>query len=209
MNCTAFTTSVGTSAFLGERTSVAKCDVARRPFTGVRMMAEDDSEPKPKRGLRLPVLWGKPKSKSDGEENTNFATTATRGLALVVEDLRKNLPEVAGVGRQDVTGFMKPQFGEPGYKPQAYETVKYSELGISSFSDDKNYVSKVGGIDAVKKAAKDALAGKKASDIKAAVLKADPVVKEEPKEYPLPDYLQPLPEDTPRKGMTWKNYVGR
>lgn len=131
-----------------------------------------------------------------------------RGLDLLREDLLKNAPDKAGVGRQDVGAIMKPMAGEPGYKPAAYQTVRVSELGISPFPDDSNAVGKVGGVDAVKKAALDVKAGKTAKEIKKKVLKIETKA-EDSKTYDIPDYLKPLPEDTPRKGYTWKNYVGR
>lgn len=208
----------------------------------------------PKKGASLPVSGGvstpaaakgdAPASGTDeGGVSFAFKETGTRGLRLLAEDLLKNLPEASGVGRQDLGMVMKPQYGEPGYKKQAFETVNVSELGISTFSDDKNYSGKVGGMDAIKKAALEVKAGRSGKDIKKEVLKvkqdpaevdafgkaaaaAAPALKIEsaapavaapaatvaaPAEpsFPLPDYLLPLPEDTPRKGMTWKNYVGR
>ena len=144
-------------------------------------------------GKKLPVIFG------------SREQTEKRGLELLKEDLFKNAPEIAGVGRQDKSFVMKPQFGEPGYKPQAYETIKYSDLGISSFTDDPNAVVKVGGLEAVKEAAKEAKKGKSAAELKAAVLKAD-MKEEKDIVYDIPDYLKPLPEDTPRPGRTWKNY---
>lgn len=165
-----------------------------------------------------------------------------RGLDLLKEDLLKNAPERAGVGRQDRDALtMKPVAGEPGYKPPSIATVKVSALGISPFSDDKNYVSNVGGVEAVKQAAIDSKAGKSAKQIKKEVMDAvnkenSMVVKDKftemktfkpptstpsaftPTPVPatpkttddlLPSYLRPIPEDTPRKGMTWKNYEGR
>lgn len=131
-----------------------------------------------------------------------------RGLQLLREDLFKSAPEAAGVGRQDASAIMKPLYGEPGYKPAAYETVKVSDLGISPFPDDANAVGKVGGVEAVKKAAVEVKKGEKtAEEVKKEVLKIE--VKQEAKVYDIPDYLKPLPEDTPRKGYTWKNYEGR
>lgn len=205
-----------TSTFLGtpqvSRTCRLRPASASVRVSGVRMMA-DKEEPKAapapkKRGFKLPVTSGKKAAPKKEEEDTEgLNETEKRGLGLVVEDLKKNLPEVVGVGRQDTTGYMKPQPGEPGYKPQAYETTFVSDLGISTFSDDKNYVSKVGGLDAIKKAAKEVNAGAKAEEIKKAVLKAETIKKEEPKVYSLPDYLMPLPEDTPRKGMSWVNII--
>lgn len=147
--------------------------------------------------VKLPVFSG---------EN---ADKVKRGLDLLREDLLKNAPEIAGVGRQDADSVvMKPVAGEPGFKPQSFQTVKVSELGISPFPDDKNAVGKVGGIAAVKKAAIDVKAGKSAKEIKMDVLKIAKVEVEQTV-FDIPDYLKPIPEDTPRKGMTWKNYVGR
>lgn len=134
-------------------------------------------------------------------------STVKRGLDLLREDLLKNAPERAGVGRQDSDSVvMKPVAGEPGYKPQSYETIKVSELGISPFVDDENAVGKVGGIEAVKKAAIEVKAGKSSKQIKSDLLNANVV---DSKGFDIPDYLKPIPEDTPRKGMTWKNYEGR
>lgn len=145
---------------------------------------------------KLPVIAGQ------------ATAAAKRGLDLLREDLLKNAPERAGVGRQDQPSVtMKPAAGEPGYKPQAFQTVKVSELGISPFPDDKNAVGKVGGVDAVKKAALDVKKGKTAKEVKKELLQIK--TKEEPKVFDIPDYLKPIPEDTPRKGYTWKNYVGR
>lgn len=135
---------------------------------------------------------------------------AKRGAALLREDFLKSAPERIGVGRQDLTEVAPPTYGEPGYKYSAYETAKQSTLGISSFSDDANAAEKVGGLAALKKAALEAKKGATAAELKAkavrmekAVLKA--AANEEKKDV-LPSYLLPLPEDTPRKYGTWKNY---
>lgn len=136
--------------------------------------------------------------------------TSKRGLDLLKEDLLKNAPERAGVGRQDTGNLtMKPVAGEPGYKPESFQTVRVSELGISPFPDDKNAVGKVGGLDAVKKAAVEAKKGKSGKEIKKSLLAETPQKIVEEKVFDIPDYLKPIPEDTPRKGLTWKNYVGR
>eukprot|EP00177_Eucheuma_denticulatum_P003480 GFKZ01006292.1.p1 GENE.GFKZ01006292.1~~GFKZ01006292.1.p1 ORF type:complete len:276 (+),score=50.24 GFKZ01006292.1:195-1022(+) len=136
-----------------------------------------------------------------------------RGLDLLREDVLKSAPERVGVGRQDAESVtMKPVAGEPGYKPESFQTVKVSELGISPFPDDANAVGKVGGLEAVRKAAVDVKQGKTAKEIKKAVLKPDIAkveAKGEAKVYDIPDYLKPIPEDSPRKGLTWKNYKGR
>ena len=170
------------------------------------------------------------------------ASGIKRGLDLLREDFLKNAPERAGVGRQDRDALtMKPVAGEPGYKPPSIATVKVSALGISPFSDDKNYVSNVGGVEAVKQAAIDSKAGKSAKQLKKEVMDAlnknssivannkvsqttnfkppastpsafTPTPVPAPPKAPddlLPSYLRPIPEDTPRKGMTWKNYEGR
>lgn len=139
----------------------------------------------------------------------NFSiSNAKRGIDLLREDLFKSGPEAAGVGRQDASAVMKPLAGEPGYKAAAYQQVKVSDLGISPFPDDANAVGKVGGVEAVKKAALDVKEGKKtADDIKKSLLNI--MVEKEPEVFDIPDYLKPIPEDTPRKGLTWKNYVGR
>lgn len=157
---------------------------------------EGDKPAEKKRGGKLPVVVG---------------SAAKRGLALLREDILKNAPERAGVGRQDSEGLtMKPVAGEPGFKPQSFETVKVSDLGISPFPDDANAVGKVGGIEAVKKAAIEVKTGEKtAKEIKKEVLKIKTTSKAETKVFDIPDYLKPLPEDTPRKGLTWKNYTGR
>lgn len=133
----------------------------------------------------------------------------SRGLDLLKKDLFKSAPESVGVGRQDTSGIMKPMAGEPGYKPAAYQTVPVSELGISPFPDDANAVGNVGGVEAVKKAALEVKEGlKSAKEVKKEVTKAVSF-EAEPKKFDIPDYLKPLPEDTPRRGLTWKNYVGR
>ncbi|KAI0567818.1 hypothetical protein FGB62_1g694 [Gracilaria domingensis] len=163
--------------------------------------------------LAKPAAEAEPAKKA-GSSPTKLPVVAgevKRGFDLLREDVLKSAPERAGVGRQDADSVvMRPQAGEPGYKPAAYQTVQVSKLGISTFSDDKNYVSKVGGIDAVKQAALDIKTGQKTGkEIKReALMKAQNITKkaEAPKVYDIPDYLKPLPEDTPRKGMTWKNY---
>lgn len=154
----------------------------------------ESTKVEPKKGVSLPV-------------SSSVQDSMKRGLDLLREDLLKNAPERVGVGRQDKSTYIRPQYGDPGYKPQAYETAYVSELGISPFQDDKNAVGKVGGLDAVKAAAKEVKKGKTAKEIKSAVLNIK--VKVEPKVYDIPDYLKPLPEDTPRRGFTWKNYEGR
>lgn len=170
--------------------------------------------------------------------NAGSAVTAVkRGFELFKEDFLKEAPERVGVGRQDQEGLtMKPVAGEPGYKAPSIATVYVSELGISPFPDDKNFVSNVGGIEAVRQAAIDSKAGKSAKQIKKEALQSlnktesvvDKVVERSaplasasaaaapmPVQMPapaddlLPSYLKPIPEDTTRKGMTWKNYVGR
>ncbi|GAB0496279.1 hypothetical protein MMPV_007591 [Pyropia vietnamensis] len=133
-----------------------------------------------------------------------------RGAALLREDLLKSAPERIGVGRQDQTELALPTYGEPGYKYSAYETAKQSSLGISSFSDDANAAAKVGGLEALKKAAVAAKKGATAAQLKAKAVQMEKAVlkaaeKEEKKDV-LPSYLLPLPEDSPRKYATWKNY---
>lgn len=133
-----------------------------------------------------------------------------RGLDLLRQDFLKSAPERVGVGRQDrPSAIMAPAFGEPGYVPQAYEVTNVSELGISPFPDDANAVGKVGGLEAVQKAARAARKGETAKALKAKVLKKKVVVPDSEKVFDIPDYLKPIPEDTPRKGLTWKNYSGR
>lgn len=165
--------------------------------TGGKSATEKKVTPTPAggKGQKLPVASG--------------TEAVKRGLDLLKEDFLKNAPERAGVGRQDTPSLtIKPSAGEPGYKPQAYQTIYASELGISGFPDDKNFVSKVGGIGAVKKAALDVKkAGKTAKEIKQEVLKIE--TKKEKTVFDIPDYLKPIPEDTTRKGYTWKNYNGR
>lgn len=154
-----------------------------------------DISPAAAKGKKLPVI-------------SNATNKVKRGLDLLREDVLKNAPTRVGVGRQDQSAVMKPMYGEPGYKPAAYETVKVSDLGISPFPDDANAVGNVGGIAAVKKAAVEVQKGEKtAAEIKREVLKIE--TKKEAKVFDIPDYLKPLPEDTTRKGFTWKNYVGR
>lgn len=96
------------------------------------------------------------------------------------------------------------------YKYSAYEKAKQSSLGVSSFSDDPNAAAKIGGIEALKKAAIEARKGATAAQLKAKALKIEKAVlsaaEAEEKSDPLPSYLRPLPEDTPRKYSTWKNY---
>lgn len=155
-----------------------------------------DEKTKSAGGVKLPVAAG------------DAVDTVKRGLDLLKEDVFKTAPEQVGVGRQDAAVTMRPVVGEPGYKPTALQTVMVSELGISPFPDDANAVGKVGGVEAVKKAAAEVVRkGKTAKEIKREVLQIS--TKKEPVEFDIPDYLKSLPEDTPTKGMTWKNYVGR
>lgn len=159
------------------------------------------SEPK-----KLPVKDASEKDAGKGgKKGEDKRSFAKRGIDLLREDLFKSAPERAGVGRQDARAIMKPMAGEPGFKPAAYETVKVSELGISPFPDDKNAVGKVGGVEAVKKAALQVKAGKKAAEIKNEVLNIKTKVEKEV--FDIPDYLKPIPEDYPKS--TWKNYKGR
>jgi len=142
------------------------------------------------------------------------AVSMKRGLQLLVEDILKTGPEAAGVGRQDLTVSAEPQFGEPGYVAPAYKVAMASSLGISSFADDKNSVLNVGGLQAVIDAAEKVKAGKLNAETIEETLKEGGKMIDEVKEteeivYSLPSYLLPLPEDTPRKGCTWKNYSGR
>ncbi|KAA8491877.1 hypothetical protein FVE85_8359 [Porphyridium purpureum] len=140
-----------------------------------------------------------------------------RGLDLLREDFLQTGPERAGVGRQDKTVDAPPQFGEPGYVTPAYQRVKVSSLGISVFEDDANAVTKVGGIKAVMEVAEKVASGELKTEefeegLKAGLsldLALEKMEEEAAAGDLLPDYLKPLPEDTPRKGMTWKNYVGR
>lgn len=176
-------------------------DAGYKPATpvpkGTGMVKTEETNPSEgsKAGKKLPVVSGA------GER-------VKRGLDLLREDVFKNAPSRVGVGRQDQSAIMKPMYGEPGYKPAAYETVKVSDLGISPFPDDANAVGNVGGIEAVKKAAVEVQKGEKtALEIKREVLKIK--TKKGEKVYDIPDYLKPLPEDMTRKGFTWKNYVGR
>lgn len=149
------------------------------------------------------------KTKLPVASGTADVESKKRGLDLLRQDFLKSAPERAGIGRQDVTAVMAPSFGEPGYKPQAFETVKLSELGISPFQDDANAVGKVGGLAAVQKAALASKRGKTAKQNKAKALKKPIVVSAEDIVYDIPDYLKPIPEDTTTKGLTWKNYNGR
>lgn len=126
-----------------------------------------------------------------------------KGLDLLKEDLLKNAPERIGVGRQDATYKSAPQYGEPGYKQQAYETVFQRDLGLSPFTDDKNSVGKVGGIEAVKQAAIEAKMGKSAKVIKkeSILRRAGRPVFQEDSQTPaseLPDYLKPLADEVSR-----------
>lgn len=149
------------------------------------------------------------KTKLPVAKGTEEAEGKARGLDLLRKDFLKSVPERVGVGRQDVSAIIAPSFGEPGYKPKAFETVNVSELGISPFPDDANAVGKVGGFEAVEKAALQVKKGESASAIKAKVMNKPTVVPESEVVYDIPSYLKPLPEDTPRKGLTWKNYDGR
>lgn len=176
--------------------------------------SEKDAKKGGKKTEKKVVPVSKAGAKGDGKPGGDDSKGASNlpvkkgGLNLLKDDLLKNAPSFAGVGRQDVSGIMKPMAGEPGYKPQAYETVRVSELGISPFPDDANAVGKVGGIKAVKKAAVEVKQGSKTADeVKKEVLKID-VKKEKDQVFDIPDYLKPIPEDN-RMTYTWKNYKGR
>eukprot|EP00179_Madagascaria_erythrocladioides_P011200 CAMPEP_0198370720 /NCGR_PEP_ID=MMETSP1450-20131203/156860_1 /TAXON_ID=753684 ORGANISM="Madagascaria erythrocladiodes, Strain CCMP3234" /NCGR_SAMPLE_ID=MMETSP1450 /ASSEMBLY_ACC=CAM_ASM_001115 /LENGTH=266 /DNA_ID=CAMNT_0044078263 /DNA_START=82 /DNA_END=882 /DNA_ORIENTATION=+ len=125
------------------------------------------------------------------------AQTEKRGFDLLKEDFLKSAPERVGVGRQDITFTYAPQAGEPGYVPKATERVKVSELSVSPFEDDSNF----GGKDEVEKSAEEVLKKKAVPKVKAVAK-----VEEVQKEFDVPDYLKPLPEDSPRRGYTWKNW---
>lgn len=134
------------------------------------------------------------------EAAAQITTSAKRGLELLKEDLFKTAPERAGVGRQDEPTIMKPQFGEPGYK--------------AGDGDDSTILSDVKDtVQGVISDVKDAVSSddkKKTSSGDRPVLKnKKSTLKTPEEEYDLPAYLKPLPEDTPRKGFTWKNYNGR
>jgi hypothetical protein len=160
---------------------------------------------KAKKSGKLPVMSGQ----EQAEAMKMLVEEKKRGFELLREDLLKSAPERIGVGRQDTTTLSTPSFGEPGYKRQAFEVAKVSSLGISPFPDDANAVGKVGGLEAVQRAARLAAQGKSEKSIKAKFLKKPVVVAESEKVYDIPDYLKPLPEDTPRNRMTWKNYSGK
>lgn len=129
---------------------------------------------------------------------SSLADTAKRGFALLKEDLFKSAPERAGVGRQDQSTIMKPQFGEPGYKAGSGED--------SVFGKAKDAVGDV--VDDVKSNFEDLLDDEEDKKTSRPNLKKGKQ-KTPIGEYDLPAYLKPLPEDTPRKGFTWKNYDGR
>lgn len=147
----------------------------------------ESKKEEPSSGLDLPDLE---------EMASEVSSTAKRGLELLKEDLFKSAPERAGVGRQDQSSIMKPQYGEPGYKPDddsIFGKVKgavedaVEEVGstLDDLTDDKKE----------KKTFRPNLKkGKQKTPIG---------------DYDLPAYLKPLPEDTPREGFTWKNYDGR
>lgn len=175
-------------------------------------MAPQPGDPGYKDPAAVKPAASKPQKLPVIENDKGDEGVAKRGLDLLKEDVLKSAPERVGVGRQDASSVtMRPQAGEPGYKPAAYQTVKVSELGISTFSDDKNYVGNVGGIDAVKKAALEVTSGQKTTkqlkeEALRKVSKAPAKAVKEETTYDIPDYLKPLPEDTPRKGMSWKNW---
>lgn len=166
-------------------------------------------EKKAKKSAPAPSSMQAKKTKLPVAKGTEEAEGKARGLDLLREDFLKSAPEKIGVGRQDVAAIIAPVFGEPGYKPKAFETVNVSELGISPFPDDANAVGKVGGFEAVEKAALQVKSGQSAKAIKAKVLKKPILIPESEVVYDIPSYLKPIPEDTPRKGLTWKNYDGR
>lgn len=135
--------------------------------------------------------------------------SAARGLSLLREDLFKSAPEKVGVGRQDATVYYKPQYGEPGYKKKAYEEAYGSELEkVVELEDGASTDEKLEFVQQVKEAARELKKGKKASEVKAKMFNLKDK-DAEPEFYDIPDYLKPIPEDTPRKGMSWKNYIGR
>jgi hypothetical protein len=205
---------LGASSFTGAlpaRPAAAVCSAPRRTAAAPVAMAKF-SIPNPfakkPNGDVAPSGFAQPQP-GDQDYVAPREWPTTRGLDLLREDVLKSAPEVIGVGRQDYSGIMEPQFGEPGYKPQAYEETKVSELGISPFQDDANAVGKVGGLAAVQQAAIKARMGVTAEAIKDQIMNKPMVVREEDMVYDIPSYLKPLPEDTPRKGLTWKNYNGR
>eukprot|EP00168_Porphyra_purpurea_P010151 TRINITY_DN249_c0_g1_i3.p5 TRINITY_DN249_c0_g1~~TRINITY_DN249_c0_g1_i3.p5 ORF type:complete len:111 (+),score=44.14 TRINITY_DN249_c0_g1_i3:819-1151(+) len=108
--------------------------------------------------------------------------------------------------------------GEPGYKAEAYQRVKASSLGISTFSDDKNYVGNVGGLAAVRLAAEAAeekiVADKAAKKAKKAGIEAPPPSAlpsylgggRPPRRRCCPTTCSRCPEDASAEGKSWKNY---
>lgn len=93
---------------------------------------------------------------------------------------------------------MKPQFGEPGYKAGDGEN--------SVFGKAKEAVGNA--VDEVKSNFEELLDDEEDKKTSRPNLKKGKQ-KTPIGEYDLPAYLKPLPEDTPRKGFTWKNYDGR
>lgn len=136
----------------------------------------------------------------------DVAGAASRGFKLLRDDLLKSAPERFGIGRQDTSSLAEPSYGEPGYKPPEDDSVpfrkpatgaKISEPKVdmqfpqSTFTSQPRASFKVSGASQSTPPAKPSSSSSKDSS----------------GEYDLPDYLKPLPEDTPRS--TWKNYDGR
>lgn len=178
-------------------------------------------------GLAEEVLSGKRSGKEIEEELKGGKAGADLITAFTgKKDEKKTSPVVIkpvgdesessgfAVKGQEAQGLAAPMAGEPGFVPEAFQTAKVSTLGISPFPDDRNSVTKVGGIQAVREAAERARAGIKSKELEAeykgpsnsleASLKKEDAAKKASASG-LPDYLMPLPEDTPRRGMTWKN----
>eukprot|EP00180_Rhodochaete_pulchella_P000045 Plantae.Rhodophyta-Rhodochaete_pulchella.ctg10290.p1 GENE.Plantae.Rhodophyta-Rhodochaete_pulchella.ctg10290~~Plantae.Rhodophyta-Rhodochaete_pulchella.ctg10290.p1 ORF type:complete len:247 (-),score=34.12 Plantae.Rhodophyta-Rhodochaete_pulchella.ctg10290:1102-1842(-) len=166
--------------------------------------AKSAPEERPVESLVSEPQPGEPGYQAPSEPETGpqkVMGSAKRGFELLKRDLLKTAPERAGVGRQDKTFVYQPQAGEPGYKQPSVERVKVSQLGISPFSDDKNFVSKVGGKDAVVKAAEEV-----EERAKQPKMKGERAVEATQEKFEVPDYLKSIPEDTPRRGYTWKNW---
>lgn len=152
----------------------------------------------------LPVIGGTINSPGDAafdaasaaiDAATSAAGAASRGFKLLREDILQSAPERLGIGRQDESEVMNPQYGEPGYKYKKSETSRVSDLE----REEKELAS--GG-----SLLGETITSRSTSGESTFMQMKKKKAKSNEPQYDLPDYLQPLPEDTPRPGYTWKNY---
>jgi len=188
-----------------------------KSLLGPKESAPDEASKKKKKAAPAAEATEAPRTsrlsrpKAPGAAAAAVSAAGERGVSLFKRDFEDKL-------QGGPTYTAAPMAGEPGYKSEAYQRVKASSLGISTFSDDKNYVGNVGGLSAVRLAA-EAAEEKMAADKAAKKAKKAGIEEPPASSLPsylgggsaagsslLPDYLQPLPEDTPTEGKSWKNY---